>query len=175
MKMYYRKAKAISFDKSVRDKKKTVKYIVIHNTGNNGDTAKNNVDYFASWNDREAGAHFFIDQDGLIGRSIPMNNVAWAVGDKGKGRLKNVVTNYNSISIELCDIVKKEPSEKMMLSVALLIRYITEYCPNATMIVRHYDVTGKECPKAMIKDDPWEKFLSRLDGWNEYLDNVMGE
>ena len=165
--MYYRKAKSISFDKTERDKEKAVKYIVIHNTGNNGDSAKNNVDYFASWNDREAGAHFFVDQDGLIGRSIPMNLTAWAVGDKGKGTLKKDVTNYNSVSIELCDIVKKEPSDAMIKTVADLIAYIRKYCPKAKPIIRHYDVTSKECPKAMIKETKWDEFLKRVG--KEYL------
>ena len=168
--MYYRKAKSISYAKDKRDKTKTVKYIVIHNTGNNNDSAKNNVDYFASWNDRQAGAHFFIDQKGLIGRSIPMELTAYAVGDNGKGELKNIVSNYNSISIELCDIVTKEPSEAMVKSVAELIAYIRKYCPKAIPIVRHYDVTRKECPKAMLKDESWNEFLKRVG--KEYL--LMG-
>ena len=165
--MYYRKAKSISYSAQERDKEKTVKYIVIHNTGNNGDSAKNNVDYFASWNDRSAGAHFFVDQKGLIGRSIPMNLTAWAVGDSGKGTLKKDVTNYNSVSIELCDIVSKEPSDAMVEAVADLIAYIRKYCPKAMPIVRHYDVTAKECPRAMVKEEKWEKFLQRVG--KEYL------
>lgn len=161
--MYYRKAKQLSFNPKERDKESCVKYIVIHNTGNdNGDTAKNNVDYFATGNQREAGAHFFVDQKGLIGRSIPMNLTAYAVGDNGKGNLKNLVTNYNSVSIELCDIVSKEPSEAMVKSVRDLIAYIQKHCPNAKTIVRHYDVTGKTCPKAMVDNDKWGKFLNRL-------------
>ena len=161
--MYYRKAKQLSYSTKERDKEKVVKYIVIHNTGNdNGDTAKNNVDYFATGNQREAGAHFFVDQKGLIGRSIPMNLTAYAVGDNGKGALKNIVTNYNSVSIELCDIVSKEPSDAMVKSVKELIKYIQHYCPNAKTLVRHYDVKTTTCPKAMVDNNKWEKFLNRL-------------
>lgn len=160
--MYYRKAKQLSYSTKERDKEKVVKYIVIHNTGNVGDTAKNNVDFFATGNTRQAGAHFFVDQKGLIGRSIPMNLTAYAVGDSGKGELKNIVSNYNSVSIELCDIVTKEPSEDMVKSVVKLIEYIRYYCPNAKTIVRHYDVTGKTCPKAMVDNDKWGKFLNRI-------------
>ena len=160
--MYYKKAKKISFDKKERDKEKVVKYIVIHNTGNDGDSSKNNVDYFASWNDRAAGAHFFVDQKGVIGRSIPMNLTAWAVGDNGKGTLKDIVTNYNSVSIELCDIVKKEPSDAMIKSVVELIKYIRNYCPNVRAVVRHYDVTTKNCPQIMVDLNKWGAFLDKI-------------
>jgi len=160
--MYYRKAKAISYDVKKRDKAKDVKFLTIHNTGNNGDSSKNNVDYYAYWNEREAGAHFYVDQEGLIGRSIPMDLTAWSVGDSGKGNLKGIVTNYNSISIELCDIVKKDPSAKMIKSVIELIAFIQKYCPNAKTIVRHYDITTKNCPARMIDNDKWGDFLNKI-------------
>ena len=155
--MYYRKAKSISYDKNKRDKAKTVEYIVIHYTSNEGDTAKNNVDYFATGNPYEAGAHFFVDQKGLIGRSIPMENVAWAVATN-KGR----INNYNSVSIELCDTASKDPSDEMVKSVVELIKYICKYCPKVKGIARHYDVTGKLCPKRMVDDVKWGEFLFRI-------------
>lgn len=58
----------------------TVKYIVIHYTGNKGDTAKNNADYFANSNTRSAGAHFFVDKAGKVYKSVNMNRSAYAVG-----------------------------------------------------------------------------------------------
>ena len=104
--MYYKKAKQISFSRQKRNKKH-VKYIVIHFTGNKKDTAKNNVDFFAKNNTREAGAHFFVSANGEYAKSIPMNRSAWAVGgvfDKNAKYL-NKCTNFNSVSIELCDAV----------------------------------------------------------------------
>lgn len=160
--MYYRKALPLSYDSRKRDKATAVKYIVIHNTGNNNDNAKNNVDYFASWNEREAGAHFFVDQNGLIGRSIPMDLSAYAVEGPGKGNLYGVVKNINSVSIELCDIVKKDPSAKMIKSVVELIAFIQKYCPNAKTIVRHYDITTKNCPERMMDCDKWGDFLNKI-------------
>lgn len=153
--MYKRLAKSISYDTKKR-KKKTVKYIVIHYTGNKGDTAKGNVNYFATSNTRKAGAHFFVDQDGHIARSIPMNRTAWAVGGdqrdgmKGEGKYYGKCTNFNSVSIELCDIVNKNPSAKMIKSTKKLIKYIKKYCPNAKIICRHWDINGKHCPSRMI-------------------------
>lgn len=164
MDMYYRKAKPISFSKSERDRG-AIKYIVIHYTQNENDTAKNNVDYFANWNTEEAGAHFFVDQNGKIGRSIPMNRTAWSVGGnkyKTGGACYGKVTNENSISIELCSLTKGEPSDAMVSGVKSVIKYIQTYCPNATTIVRHYDVTGKPCPVTMVDADAWSKFLNRI-------------
>lgn len=150
MKMYKRLAKSCSYSPNKRSRK-DVKYIVIHYTGGKNDTAKNNVDYFATTNTRSAGAHFFVDQDGNIGRSITMNRIAWAVGGDqrsgkdGEATYFGKCTNSNSVSIELCDNATKDPSEKQIEAVKKLVKYIKKYCPNATKVIRHYDVNGKNC------------------------------
>ena len=108
-------AKKISYDSTTkRDKKNCVKAIVIHYTGNMRDTAENNCRYFADGNTRQAGAHFFIDRAGVCIKSINMNRTAWAVGGdhrsgrKGEAKYYKKFTNYNTVSIELCDIVDFE-------------------------------------------------------------------
>ena len=75
----------------------SIKYIVLHYTGNKNDTAKNNVDYFYG-GDRNASAHYFVD-DNSIWQSVEDSNASWAVGD-GKGAYG--ITNKNSLSIEMC-------------------------------------------------------------------------
>lgn len=169
MKMYKRLAKPCSYSANKR-KKKTVKYIVIHYTGNDRDTAKNNVDYFATTNTRSAGAHFFVDQDGNIGRSITMNRIAWAVGGDqrsgkdGEATYFGKCTNSNSVSIELCDNATKDQSEKQIEAVKKLVKYIKKYCPNATKIIRHWDVNGKNCPSRMVgkENKKWVKFKKAI-------------
>ena len=52
-----------------------IKYIVIHFTSNNGDTALNNCNYFSGAN-RGASAHYFIGDDGIY-QSVPDK---WARG-----------------------------------------------------------------------------------------------
>ena len=74
--------KISSFNYSTRNGNR-VKYIVLHYTGNKGDTAKNNVDYFYGGN-RGASAHYFVD-DNSIWQSVEEYNSAWSVGD-GHGR-----------------------------------------------------------------------------------------
>ncbi len=167
MKMYRRKAKSISY--GGKRSKNTVKYIVIHYTGNKGDTAKNNVDFFATGNTRPAGAHFFVDKSGQIGRSIPMNRTAWAIGGSkypgiSGGSYYGKCKNSNSVSIELCDLVSGAPSREQMRAARRLVRYIQKYCPNAKKIIRHWDVTGKICPATMAGKDnkQWKKFRKYL-------------
>lgn len=158
-------AKPISYSSSKRDYR-YIKYIVIHNTGNNGDTAENNGKFFANGNTRQAGAHYFVDQEGNIVKSVDLNRAAWSVGGiklKGDGgKCYGVVTNANSVSIELCDIVQKDPSAKMVKAVKQVIKEIRKHCPNAMFVCRHYDVTGKACPMRMVDEKKWKAFCKKI-------------
>lgn len=160
------KAKPISYGDK-RDRK-NVKYIVIHYTAGNGDTAMNEGNYFKNVNDRAAGAHFFVDQKGVTVKSIPMNLIAWAVGGslykdcKDGGKYYKLCTNANSVSIELCDNAKKDPSDAQIKAVKKLIKFIRKWCPNAKKVIRHYDVTGKRCPARMVEDKKWKEFLKKI-------------
>lgn len=137
---------------------KNVYYIVFHYTGNKGDTAKNNANYFATSNTRAAGAHFFMDKQGEIWRSIPMNRVAYAVGGnqktgkKGEAEYYGKCTNKNSVSIELCDCINDVNWTQMVMA-RKLAKYIQKKCPNAKTIIRHWDVNGKDCPMPMTGAD----------------------
>ena len=124
MEIKKRRAKSISYGskRSLKD----IKYIVIHFTGNKGDTAKNNADFYATGNTREAGAHFFVDKKSEIWESVPMEYTAWAVGH----------------------FYTRE--KEQMLAVRQLVQYIQKRCPNAKTIIRHWDVNGKACPEPMI-------------------------
>ena len=162
-------AKKISYDYQRKRKYKDITYIVIHNTANRGDTALNNCNWFAYRNVLKAGAHIFIDQQGKGYRSIRMNRTAWAVGGyytgkNGAGNYYGKCTNYNSVSIELCDIVGKKPSKKMLKKLKKTIKYIQRWCPNATTIIRHWDVNGKDCPQIMAgkNNKVWKDLLKYL-------------
>lgn len=167
--MKYIKAKPISYS-PVRRKRGNVSYIVIHGTGNKGDTAIANANYFATANTREAGAHFFIDRKGNIVKSIGMDRAAWAVGGTrwndykktGGGKLYRIANNFNSVSIELCDIVDKYPSKEQIKAVKKCIKYIRRYCRNAKKVIRHFDITSKHCPLIMMNSSTWNQFLSDI-------------
>lgn len=156
----------------------SVKYIVIHYTAGNGDTALNEVRYFANGNTRAAGAHFFCDQSGTVYQSIPLNRIAWSVGGfytkaNGAGSYYNVCTNANSVSIELCDNLNKDPSSKQISATKTLVAYIKSQCPNAKTIIRHWDVNGKACPARMVgtNNAKWVSFRNSISstgtGWQK--------
>lgn len=152
--------------------KKNVKFIVIHNTGNHGrDSALGNANYFANNKERFAGAHFVIDLNGIIYQCGRLSDACYSVGGaKGKEGSKYFMecTNYNQISIELAGIVDNEPSTAQIEATRAVIAYIRKYCKNAKKIIRHYDVTGKDCPQRFVgadetkKGKAWKKFKKEI-------------
>lgn len=170
------RAKSISFgDSRSLDE---VKFIVIHYTGNKGDTAQANAIYFATSNTRSAGAHFFVDKAGKVYKSVNMNRAAYAVGGKyslsgGAGACYGKCTNANSISIELCDCCKDTNWEQMKAA-RQLVKYIQKKCPNAKTIIRHWDVNGKDCPLPMIgtNNKKWKRLLCYLKNGYQFRGRV---
>lgn len=168
MKIHKLLAKPISYDSTKKRSRKDIKYIVIHYTGNKGDTAENNAKYFSTSNTRQAGAHFFVGGKGVIYKSVNMNRTAWAVGGlysqkNGAGSYYKQCTNYNSVSIELCDACTGY-TEKQAKKVKKLIKHIQKYCPNAKTIIRHWDVNGKQCPLPMTgkNNKMWTEFKKKI-------------
>ena len=153
---YKRKAKSISFS-SIPRTLHSVEGLVIHNTGAGGhDTAANNADYFATGNDRQAGAHIFIDYEGLTAFSIPLRRSAFAVGNPGgsyaPGSYYGKLNNTNTVSIELCAIDNRPISEAQRRSLLKIAKWVKKKCPNIKYIVRHYDIVKKDCPHYYVKD-----------------------
>lgn len=146
----------------------SIKYIVLHYTAVNGDTAKNEASYFSRNYSRYAGAHFFVDQSGKIAQSISMGLTAWSVGGgKYSGTSPayyGQCTNYNSVSIEMCDQVTKDAGAKQIKAVRWLISYIQGKCPNAKTIIRHYDVNGKPCPARYLDAAKWNDLKKAVAG-----------
>lgn len=147
----------------------SIYYIVIHFTANKGDTAQNNCNFFKNGNTRSAGAQFFVSQNGDVCQSIPIERSAYAVGGfvtskYGAASYYKKCTNTNSVSIELCDNVDKDPSVKQTAAVKELVKYIQSKCPNARTILRHWDVSGKSCPGRMTGTDnsKWINFKKAI-------------
>lgn len=157
-----------------------IRYLVIHYTGNDGDTAARNASYYHG-TVVGASAHYFVD-DTEVWRSVPELTVAWAVGGKkwadcaqtGGGAMYGTVTNTNSISVELCDTRKDGvygASEETLARAAELCRDIMKrYQIPLERVVRHFDVTGKHCPVYMMDPAAWAVFKTRLAG--KQLDNT---
>lgn len=150
---------------------KNIKYLVIHYTGNDGDTAKNNCLYFQR-NVVKASAHYFVDDKGAI-QSVPEHFIAYSVGGK-KYPYTNPMAygkcvNSNSISIEICDTHKNGvydfSSKTIENAVNLAKDIMRKYNIPIDRVIRHYDVVGKICPKPFVDNtNAWNNFKSKLVG-----------
>jgi N-acetyl-anhydromuramyl-L-alanine amidase AmpD len=151
-----------------------VRYLVYHYTGNDGDTARANAVYYANATVK-ASAHYFVDGTEIV-QSVPELYTAWSVGGKkwrdcaqtGGGMLHGVVTNTNSISIEMCDTAhdgKLMATDATLRNAAALGRKLMAlYGIPIDRVVRHFDVTGKHCPAYFMDSAAWEAFRLRLTG-----------
>lgn len=150
-----------------------IKYLVIHYTGNDGDSDEANTNYFKE-HQRNASAHYFVDDDS-VSRSVPDDWVAWSVGGNkypncpqtGGGKFYNQCTNSNSISIELCDSIrngKYDFTENTLAQAAELAKLIMKtYNIPIERVIRHFDVTGKHCPGPFVEDPKaWQSFKNLL-------------
>lgn len=150
-----------------------IRYLVYHYTGNDGDKAANNAAYFQR-NIVKASAHYFVD-DTTVYLSVPDLKIAWSVGgskyanaDKtGGGTMYGVITNTNSISIEMCDTIRNgvyQASEATLANAAALGRALMEkYGIPIENVYRHFDVTGKHCPSYLVSARKWAEFKKRLE------------
>ena len=150
----------------------SIRYIVLHYTANDGDSDESNTKYFQA-SDRNASAHYFVDDDSIT-QSVPDNFIAWSVGGKkytdcektGGGKMYGIATNANSISIEMCDTKKDgklQATEKTMKNAAALCMELMEkYNIDISRVIRHFDVNGKHCPAYFMDAAAWEEFKNRL-------------
>lgn len=156
-----------------------IKYIVIHYTANDGDTAINNCKYFKN-NITKSSANYFVD-DTSIYRSVPDNYIPYSVGGskypntKG-GTFYGKCTNSNSLNIELCDCYRNgvyDFTNKTITNAIDLVREkMKEYNIPIDNVIRHYDVTGKICPKPFVENENmWNTFknsiLNNISKWKQ--------
>lgn len=149
-----------------------IRYLVLHYTGNNGDTAAANAAYFQS-NVVKASAHYFVD-DTTVFQSVPDLTTAWSVGGTkwtdcaatGGGTMYGKITNANSLSVELCGTAGDGAcgaSEATLANAAALCRELMDrYSIPIENVYRHFDVTGKHCPAYMMDALVWQTFKTRL-------------
>lgn len=143
----------------------TIKYIVVHYVGagsSHAGNAKNNCIYF-SRGDRQASAHYFIDDSGIWEYADPKTWYTWHCGD---GHGKYGITNANSIGIEVCmngdnPFTEKEKAYLKELVLSLMEKYNVP----AKNVVRHYDASRKMCPYYYAKRvDKWEELKAYITG-----------
>lgn len=147
----------------------SVKGIVVHWTGNPGGTAEDHAQYFQSLAnqnpnddqyDRYAGAHYFVDIDGEVVQLVPNNEMAYHVGAKEypESILEKFNTTYPNnclIGIEMChpDATGEFTNETYESTLHLIVWLLDQHDLTLSDVVRHYDVTGKVCPKYYVEND----------------------
>jgi len=133
---------------------KEVNAIVIHNIGNPGTTAVQNRNFFANLaitQERHASSNFIVCLDGSIIQCVPVDEVAYASNDR----------NDDTISIEVChpDDTGEFTSETYRATVRLTAWLCIRYDLTSNDIIRHYDVSGKECPRYFVdNENAWQQF-----------------
>lgn len=135
---------------------KEIRGVVIHYVGNPGTTAQANRNYFESLSSGKEGtyasSHFIVGLEGEVIQCIPLDEIAYASNTR----------NGDTVAIEVC-----HPDETGAFSPVTYDRVVEltawlcrefRLDPEAD-VIRHYDVTGKVCPRHFV-DDPesWEQF-----------------
>lgn len=139
-----------------RPGKKTEKIngIVMHYTANPGATAMDNRNYFEGLKDShetKTSSNFIVGLDGEIVQCVPTWEVAYASNDR----------NSDTVSIECChpDESGKFNQKTYKSMVELTAWLCLKFGLTQEDVIRHYDVTGKNCPKYFVEDEKvWEQF-----------------
>ena len=142
--------------------KSTPKRICVHYTGDCGATAAQLTKY---WQNVAAGvfkdkswswtsAQYIVGLDGEIVRCIPDNEIAYAAANQ----------NADTIHIEVCYKQKSGAfEEKSIAALHELVRYLMDkYGIPAGKVVRHYDLTRKQCPAYYIDENRWAALHERI-------------
>ena len=133
-----------------------VRNIVIHYVGNPGTTAQQNRDYYANPSS-EVSSHFVIGLKGEIIQCIPLHEKSSASNHRNK----------DTISIEVCHPDESGKfTDASYQSLVKLTVWLCEICDlDSGDVIRHYDITGKQCPLYFVThEDAWKKFLQAVDG-----------
>ncbi len=147
--------------------KSDITYIVVHYTGDNGDTAENNGDYFAN-NYTGTSAHIFVDEDSVV-QSVEFEDIAWHCGKDysgGSATYWGKCTNANSIGVEICMNDKSWGVRQESIDHAVeVVKYLMDkYDIDTAHVIRHYDVCHKECPAPMVINTAlWTAFKAALE------------
>ena len=136
-----------------QEKLKSVHNIVIHYVANPMTSAISNRNYFEGLKDsREtfASAHFVIGLKGEIIQCIPTSEIAFASNNR----------NSDTLSIECCheneDGKFNEQTYQSLVELCAFLLGKFDLTPDD--LIRHYDVTGKMCPKYYVEhSQKWEQ------------------
>ena len=130
--------------------------VVIHYVGNPGTSAAANRSYFenlATTHETSVSAHFLVGLEGEILQCVPLSEISYCSNER----------NYDTIAIEVCH--PDETGEFLPETLESLERLTAWLCAvfdlGADQVIRHYDVTGKICPKYYVEhEEAWGDLLA---------------
>ena len=130
--------------------------VVIHYVGNPGTTAHANLNYFESLasglENAYASSHFIVGLEGDVIQCVPLTEIAYASNTR----------NEDTVSIEVCH--PDETGEFSPVTYARTVELTAWLCREFRLdpsqdVIRHYDVTGKECPRYYVEHpEAWDDF-----------------
>ncbi|AWB45260.1 N-acetylmuramoyl-L-alanine amidase [Paenibacillus sp. CAA11] len=136
--------------------------ITIHNTGNASSSAANERAWLTNpSNTRTASFHIVVDEREAL-ECIPLNENAWHAGD-GSGAKSG---NRTSIGIEICE--SGNYAKTLDNAAGLVAQMLKERGWGVDRLRRHYDWSGKVCPRLMYDGGKWT-------GWAEFKAKVSAK
>ena len=137
------------------DKLKRVNAVVIHYVGNPNTTAWQNRSYFenlATSGETSASSNLIVGLEGEALLCVPLDEVAYCSNDR----------NYDTVSIEFCHPDEDgKPNQTTYDTLVKLTAWLCDLYGLDTQegIIRHYDVTGKQCPMYFVQNEAeWTQF-----------------
>ena len=130
--------------------------IVIHYVGNPGTSAAQNRSYFqglAESGATYASSNLIVGLEGECLLTVPLDEVAYCSNSR----------NEDSVSIEFCHPDDSgAPTEATYDSLVRLTAWLLElYGLDESHIIRHYDISGKECPRYFVQNEAaWAQFCA---------------
>ena len=131
--------------------------VVIHYVGNPGTSAEANRNYFESLSSGADGvyasSHFIVGLEGEVLECVPLTEIAYASNSR----------NQDTVSIEVCH--PDETGEFSTVTYDRVVELTAWLCREfhldpETDVIRHYDVTGKDCPRYYVENpEAWERLL----------------
>ena len=170
---------------SWRTSKARIEWIVVHYSGIATAQGKAEVvERSIRRSERESSTHYIVGDDAII-QIVRDKHRAWHVGGYCTSN-KCLAENNNSLGVDLVEC-KRDPrsnsvgdhdwyfTEKVIQEGAQLVAKLADtYGIPMDHIVRHFDVTGKRCPRPFVGNDAnevtgetgeyaWQKFLIEVE------------
>ncbi|MEM1120187.1 MAG: SH3 domain-containing protein [Bacteroidota bacterium] len=151
-----------------------LKGIVAHWTANPGwgANARANRNYFNT-TPRKASAHYIVDDRSII-QCLPDSEVGYHVGARRYKPIGmeikegNLTPNFFTIGFEMCVNMDGDWDKTYQNSVELAQYLLNKYNFTVNDLYRHYDITGKLCPRMMIEEKDWQAFKQDVNAGLEF-------